>query len=131
MCVEGGNILLLVNSCTSRPQYISILWNIKFVYFLPNCTTLLQDLDLGITKYFQQLYRKHMVQKAASILDSEKDVTTEIKCSASNISQSWALATYEPNTEDYVLKMTKPSVMTEISEVLRMMSTSHFLCICK
>jgi hypothetical protein len=35
-------------------------------------------------------------------LDSEKDVTTEIKCSASNTSQSWALASYEPNTEDYV-----------------------------
>jgi len=78
MGVEGGHILLFVNSCTSRPQCISILRNIKFVHFLPNCTTLLQDLDLGITKYFQQLYRKHMVQKAACILDSEKDVTTEI-----------------------------------------------------
>ena len=40
-----------------------------------------------------------MVQKAACML---QDVTTEIRCSANNTCQSWALATYEPNTEDYV-----------------------------
>jgi len=88
MGVEGGNILLFVNSFTSHPQCISVLQNIKFVHFLPNCTTLLQDLDLGITKYFQQLYKKHTVQKSACILDSEKDITTEIKCSVGNICHS-------------------------------------------
>jgi hypothetical protein len=88
MGVQGGNILLFVISCTSHPQNISILRNVKFVHFLTNCTTLLQNLHLGITKYFQQLYRKHMVQKAACMLDSGKDITTEIKCSASNTCQS-------------------------------------------
>jgi hypothetical protein len=101
MGVQGGNILSFVNSCSSHPQCISILRNVKFVHFLPNCTTLLQNLDLGITKYFQQLYRKHMVQKTACMLDSGKDVPTEIKHSASNTCHSHALATYEPNTEDY------------------------------
>jgi hypothetical protein len=61
MGVQGGNILLFVNSCTSHPQCMSILRNVKFVHFLTNCTTSLQNLDLGITKYFQQLYKKHMV----------------------------------------------------------------------
>jgi hypothetical protein len=41
-----------------------------------------------------------MVQKAACMLDSGKDVTTESKCSASNTCQSCAFATYEPNTEN-------------------------------
>jgi len=105
MGVQGGNILKYSIVCKqlylSSTMYLN-LRNIKFVHFLPNCTTLLQNLDLGITKYFQQLYRKHKVQKAAHMLDSGKDVTTEIKCSASNTCHNCALATYEPNTEDYV-----------------------------
>jgi hypothetical protein len=48
-----------------------------------------------------------MVQKAACMLDSGKDITTEIKCSASNTCQSWALTTYKPNTEDYIHSSTE------------------------
>ena len=57
MGVQGRNILLFVNRCTSCPQSISILRNVKFMHFLPNCTTLLQNLDLCITKYLQQQYK--------------------------------------------------------------------------
>jgi len=86
----------------SSTMYLNFKERKICAFFLPNCTSLLQNLDLGITKYFQQLYRKQVVQKTACMLDSGKDVTTKIKCSASNTCHSCALATYEPNTEDYV-----------------------------
>ena len=41
-----------------------------------------------------------IVQKPACVLDSGEDVTTEIKCFASNTCHSCALATYELDTED-------------------------------
>jgi len=85
---KGRNIFSFVHSWAAHPQSMSILGNIKAAYFLFSCVALLQNLDLGIIKVFWKLYRKHMVQKAACMLNSEKDVTTEIKCSVGNICQS-------------------------------------------
>jgi hypothetical protein len=99
MGVQGRNILLFVNSCTSHPQSISMLRDVIFMHFIPNCTTLLQNLDLCITEYFQQLYRKRMAQKAVCVFVSGKDVTTEIMCCTSNTCHSCALGTYEPDSK--------------------------------
>jgi hypothetical protein len=85
---QDRNILLFVNSCAARPQSMSILGNMKAAYILFSCMTLLQNLDLGFIKYLGKLYIKQIVQKAACMLDSGKDVTAEIKCSASNTCQS-------------------------------------------
>jgi hypothetical protein len=78
MGVQGRNILLFVGNCAAHPQDTSFLGNVKVVYYPPNCTSVLQPLDLGTIKCFKQLYRKYLVQKAVSLMDSEKDVELKI-----------------------------------------------------
>jgi hypothetical protein len=66
MGVQGRNTLLFVDNYATHMQDTSLLSNIKVVYYPPDCTTALQPLHLGIIKCFQQLYRKHLLQKACA-----------------------------------------------------------------
>jgi hypothetical protein len=78
MGVQGRNIFLFVGNCAAHPQDMSFLRNVKVVYYPPNCTSVLQPLDLGTIKCFKQLYKKHLVQKAVCLMDSGKDVKLKI-----------------------------------------------------
>jgi hypothetical protein len=78
MGVQSRNILLFVDNCATHPQDSSFPRNVKVVYYPPNCTSVLQPLDLGTIKCFKQLYRKHLVQKAACLMDSGKDIELKI-----------------------------------------------------
>jgi hypothetical protein len=78
MGAQGRNILLFVDNSDAHPQDTSFLRNVKVVYYPPNCTSVLQPLDLGTIKCFKQLYRKHLVQEAMCLMDSGKDVELKI-----------------------------------------------------
>lgn len=64
-------ILLFVDNCAAHPHDTSSLRNIKVIFYPPNCTSVLQPLDMGIIKCFKQKYRKMLVQKALCLLDSQ------------------------------------------------------------
>lgn len=64
MSVQSRKILLFVDICATCLPYTSFLRNVKVAYFPPNCTSMLQPLNLGILKCFRLYYRNHLVQKA-------------------------------------------------------------------
>jgi hypothetical protein len=78
MGAEGRKILLFVDNCAAYLQDMTFLRNVKVIQYPANCTSVLQPLDLGIIKYFKQLYRKCLVQTAVCLMDAGKDVDIKI-----------------------------------------------------
>lgn len=67
--VQSRNILLFLGNCNAHPQDTSFLRNVKVVYYPPSGSTELRTLDLGTRQCFNQLYEKHLVQKAVCLMD--------------------------------------------------------------
>jgi hypothetical protein len=78
MGAQNKNILLFVDNCAARPKDISFLRNVKVIRYPANCTSVLQPLDLGVIKYYTQLYRKRLVQTAVCLMDAGKDTKKKI-----------------------------------------------------
>ncbi|XP_071043603.1 tigger transposable element-derived protein 6-like [Parasteatoda tepidariorum] len=80
-------IALLVDNCTphNNPP------NIKLFYFPPNCTSILQPLDLGIIKCFKGYYRKRLVQNVVYNLDNKlpNPYAVDVKNACDWISGGW------------------------------------------
>ena len=65
MGVQGRNVLLFLGNCDSHPEGMSFLRNVKVHQVAaPYCT-----LNLGTGQCFNQLYKKHLVQKAVCFMD--------------------------------------------------------------
>jgi hypothetical protein len=45
--VQGRNVLLFVDMSATSPKDILFLLNLKFVYYLPNCTSMLPSMRTG------------------------------------------------------------------------------------
>jgi hypothetical protein len=60
----GWKILLFVHNCATHSPDTSSLKNVKVVFYPPNCTSVVQPLDLGVIKCFKQVYKKQPVQRA-------------------------------------------------------------------
>jgi hypothetical protein len=78
MCVQCRTVLLFLDNYAPHLQDTSFVWSVKVVYYSPNCTNMLQPLDLGIIKCFKQYYRKQLVQKVVYCMDSGKDIEFKI-----------------------------------------------------
>ncbi|XP_063243406.1 tigger transposable element-derived protein 4-like [Bacillus rossius redtenbacheri] len=76
MGVQNRKIVLFIDQCPAHMGNIQ-LRNTEVVFFPANCTSELQPLDLGIIQSFKFLYRKYLVTRAVTMLD------TEAGCSAS------------------------------------------------
>lgn len=73
--------------CCSAARYIT---SKKCDMCYPSdCTSLQQLLDICIKKCFRQLYGKHLVQKAAWLLDLGKDFTLKITVCKQCALQYW------------------------------------------
>jgi hypothetical protein len=57
----GRKILLFVDNCAAHSPDTSPLRNVMVVFYPPNCTSVIQPLDLDLIKCFQQVYRKQLV----------------------------------------------------------------------
>jgi hypothetical protein len=49
----------------------------RVVHYPANCTSVLQPLDLGIIRWFKQVYREHLVQTAVCLMDASIDQKKE------------------------------------------------------
>ncbi|XP_072155736.1 tigger transposable element-derived protein 6-like [Bemisia tabaci] len=75
MISEKRNILLLIDNCTAH-NVIPPLQAVRVEFLPPNTTSKLQPLDRGIIKNLKTLYRKEVVRRILS--DIESGVTTNI-----------------------------------------------------
>jgi hypothetical protein len=78
MGAQNRNILLFVDNCATHPKHTSFLRNVKVIWYLANCTTVLQPLDLGVIKCYKQLYRKHLAQTPVCLMDAGKNTKKKI-----------------------------------------------------
>jgi len=76
--VQGRNILLFLGNCNAHPQNTPFLRNVKVVYYPPSGSTILHTLDLGTRQCFNQLYKKHLVQKTVCLMDWGGDAKLKI-----------------------------------------------------
>lgn len=83
-------IALLVDNCTPH-NHPPKLKNVSLFYFPPNCTSILQPLDLGIIKCFKGYYRKRIVQNVVFNLDNkvENPFAVDVKNACDWIASSW------------------------------------------
>jgi hypothetical protein len=61
--------ILFIDQCAAHPRDSIALENVKILFFPPNCTSHLQPLDLGIIRAFKWQYTKHLIWKAATVID--------------------------------------------------------------
>jgi hypothetical protein len=78
MGAQNRNILLFVDNCATHPKDTLFLSNVKVIRYPANCTSVLQPLDLGVIKCYKQLYRKHLMQTAVSLMDAGKGTKKKI-----------------------------------------------------
>jgi hypothetical protein len=78
MGAQKRNIFLFVDNCAAHPKDTSFLRNVKVIRYPANCTSVLQPLDLGVIKYYKQLYRKCLVQTAVCLMDAGKYMKKKI-----------------------------------------------------
>lgn len=92
MGVQGRNVLLFLGNCDAHPQDTSLLRNVKVVYYPPSGSTILHTLDLGTRQCFNQLYVKHLVQRAACFDGLRRGCQIENKCCVSDTFHNYGLA---------------------------------------
>jgi hypothetical protein len=64
-------ILLIVDNCPSHPKDLkSQLTNIELVYLPPNCTSVIQPMDMGIIKNLKHYYREKLVRLQVKLRSS-------------------------------------------------------------
>ena len=78
MLRSGRNVILFVDNATSHCKDVS-LSNVKLVFLPPNTTALLQPLDQGIINVFKKNYRKNLLFRVISGMDSNSSANELVK----------------------------------------------------
>ena len=75
---QNRQIILFVDNRAGDPKVTSFLRNVNVVWYLANCTSTLQPLDLGIIHSLKAYYRKHFVQTSICLMESGEEVKKKI-----------------------------------------------------
>lgn len=68
--LQGRSITLIVDDCSAHP-HLTCLRAISLFFLPPNMTSMSQPLDQGIIHSFKMLYRKRILKKLISVIESE------------------------------------------------------------
>jgi hypothetical protein len=68
--LQGRSIALIVDNCSAHPR-LTCLRAISLFFLPPNTTSVLQPLDQGVIYSFKMLYRKKILKKLISVIESE------------------------------------------------------------
>ena len=98
MHLQNRQVLLFLDNATSHPHVK--LTNVKLKFFPPNCTSHLQPLDQGIICNLKVHYRKKLLQRVLTNIDSGATATELVKVvnimdAIHWIHQAWGLVTSE------------------------------------
>lgn len=92
MKLEKRKILLLVDNCAAHIA-IPRMDNVRVEFFPPNCTSVLQPLDLGIIQTVKVHYRKLLLKKVLLLLEQPDNMKTglkvDVKQAIDMIAASW------------------------------------------
>jgi hypothetical protein len=64
-----GRKTFFAENCAAHSPDTFSLRNVKVVFYPPNCTSIVQPLDLVVIKCFKQVYRKQLVQMTVCVMD--------------------------------------------------------------
>jgi hypothetical protein len=71
MATQKRNIALVIDNCAAHPKTAADeLRHVKLVFLPPNVTSLIQPCDMGIIQNLKIFYRKKMVQRTITEIDS-------------------------------------------------------------
>jgi len=74
----GRKVVHFVDQCAFHPPNTLFLRNVKIVFLLTNCTSMLQPLGLDITSCVKAKYKKALVQNTYHCI--EEETRTEFMC---------------------------------------------------
>ena len=72
---QDRHIALLVDNCSAHPKDCGSELTNVVLYFPPNVTLIIQPCDMGIIHSLKALYRKSMISRIVSHLDSDTSIT--------------------------------------------------------
>ena len=76
MAKEDCNIVLVVDNCSAHPKHCADdLPHIKLVFLPPNVTSVIQPCDMGIIRNLKANYRRKVVSRVITHIESNCDVT--------------------------------------------------------
>lgn len=90
MVNEKRTIALVVDNCTAHNSPPK-LDNVEVYFFPPNCTSVLQPLDMGIIRCFKSYYRKRLVERILLNIENKfpKPFDINVKQACDDIAGSW------------------------------------------
>lgn len=90
MANQKKKIALIVDNCTAH-NLRTKLTNIELIYLPPNCTSILQPLDMGIIRCFKAYYRRRLVEKVLFNIEYGASCVgkVDVKDACDEISNSW------------------------------------------
>ncbi|GBN10678.1 Tigger transposable element-derived protein 4 [Araneus ventricosus] len=91
MIAECRKIALVFDNCPTHPKEINPkLKNVTVLYLQPNTTSKLLSMDQGVIKNFKIHYRKRIVRKVITALESNQSMPKiNLRESTSEISKAW------------------------------------------
>lgn len=88
MAREKRQILLLLDNCSAH--FVDVcLNNIRVEFLPPNCTSILQPLDLGIIRNMKVHYRQRLVQRILINLRMENNDPINVRQAAEMLTGAW------------------------------------------
>ncbi|XP_003737359.1 tigger transposable element-derived protein 6-like, partial [Galendromus occidentalis] len=89
MKAEKRNVLLLLDNCSAH-NVVPRMTNIRVEYFPPNCTSILQPLDLGIIRAVKARYRKSLIRLILVSENAGKDTKVDVRQAMKMLSNAWS-----------------------------------------
>jgi hypothetical protein len=74
---SGRHVVLFLDNAPSHPHHETYS-NVKLNFLPANTTSVLQPLDQGVTKSLKTIYRKHLLRRILSTMDSNNTKANEI-----------------------------------------------------
>jgi hypothetical protein len=93
----GRKILLFADNCATHSPDTFSLRNVKVVFYPPNCTSIIQPLDLGLIKCFKQVYIQEVASAEGCMFDGHKEMgSTQDQHPAGHPLYCFGMATSDP-----------------------------------
>ncbi|CAC5376698.1 Cell division cycle protein 23 homolog [Mytilus coruscus] len=92
MTKRKRHIVMIVDNCPAHP-HVPGLKSIKLVFLPPNTTSVTQPMDQGVIRNLKLHYRKLVIKKQITAIDTKTEFTTTILDGIHMLNHAWSKAT--------------------------------------